>query len=187
VTCHSSGVHEFNPTNRTCMAAGCHPDARVQLGRMGSLDIYCTTCHNFNAVTPQLAFDSLGAPLSPKVQQCYACHEMRRQLGEMEFLHDPHKGECGMCHNPHEQQAAADARATCASASCHPPAETLQSPFHVGVPSPEQCTRCHLSHSWKVEGANCTRCHQTILHERGPARAPRSAAPAPAPQHAGAF
>ena len=168
VDCHSTGLHEFNPNNQTCLRAGCHPDARVKLGRMGSLDIYCTTCHNFQAEAATLAYDSLGQPLSPKARQCYSCHEMRELLHNMEFTHDPHRGECGMCHNPHTQTSRADAATTCGSSRCHP--NWRQSSFHIGVPNPEQCVRCHIPHSWKVEGRNCLRCHQNVLREGAPAR-----------------
>jgi nitrate/TMAO reductase-like tetraheme cytochrome c subunit len=169
VTCHSYSVHEFSPNKQTCLQAQCHPDARIRLGIMSSRDIYCTTCHNFTAEAPTLTYDSLGEPLSPKAQQCYSCHEMREALNNMEFTHDPHRGECGMCHNPHTQVSKREAAATCTSSRCH--ATWRESSFHIGVPNPEQCTRCHVPHSWKVEGRNCLRCHQNIAHDRGRARA----------------
>jgi hypothetical protein len=90
----------------------------------------------------------------------------------MEFTHDPHRGECGMCHNPHRQTTKQDAAATCASGRCH---QTWRSSsFHVGVPNPEQCTRCHLPHSWKVEGRNCLRCHENVTQDRPARRRPAS-------------
>ncbi len=175
VDCHSVDVHEFNPTNRTCMKAGCHADAQVKLGRMGSLDIYCTTCHSFQVETPHLAFDSLGGALSPKARDCFACHEMRRALGDMEFTHDPHRGECGMCHNPHTQRQGVEAAQTCTGAGCHV-TDWQDSPFHTGVPAPQECVRCHIPHSWKVEGENCMRCHRHIMQPTPPARPQRTTA-----------
>ncbi len=159
--CHSVSVHEFASADQTCLKAGCHPDARVRLGRMGDLQIYCTTCHNFLASAPGLAFDSLGRPLTPQSRQCFGCHEMRQRLAGMEIAADPHQGVCGDCHNAHDQRSAREV--SCAGGTCHADWRTVS--FHVGVPHPEQCTTCHLPHSWRVDGQNCLRCHQGIGRE----------------------
>lgn len=167
--CHSVSVHEFASADRTCLKSGCHPDAKVYLGRMGDLQIYCTTCHNFLASAPGLAFDSLGQPLTPQSQQCFSCHEMRQRLAGMEVAADPHRGVCGDCHNAHDQREAREVG--CATATCH--ADWRSVSFHVGVPHPEQCATCHLPHSWRVDGQNCLRCHARIGREaptRRPAR-----------------
>jgi hypothetical protein len=182
VTCHSANLHEFASVDQTCGRAGCHvQQARIRLGAMAQVEIHCTTCHNFMADVRGLAVDSLGRPLTPHARQCLGCHQMRERMAELDIGRDPHRGVCGDCHNPHEQTTA---RAiTCASASCHVGWEQVS--FHVGVPHPDRCTRCHEPHSWRVEGENCIRCHQSILDEwrRGrvigagppPPAAPRSA------------
>ena len=180
VDCHGVSLHELRPNQQTCLQAGCHAYAKIRLGRMSSRDIYCTTCHAFTAEAPTLTYDSLGTPLSPKAQQCFACHEMRQALGNMEFTHDPHRGACGNCHNPHEQRQGAEAGRTCTSGSCHTTWRT--SPFHSGVPNPTECTRCHIPHSWKVEGRNCLRCHGSITDPTRPAR-PHRVASGGAPPH----
>ena len=40
VQCHSSTVHEFATTDKTCGQAGCHEATKVQLGKMGQLTIH---------------------------------------------------------------------------------------------------------------------------------------------------
>ncbi len=174
VTCHTRSLHDFVSADSTCGLAGCHADTRIQLGKMASLEIYCATCHNFMAEAPRVAFDSLDRPLTPQTRQCLTCHEMRERLGEMEVADDPHRGTCGDCHNPHTQTTSR--QIDCASAACH--AGWRDVSFHRGVPRPEDCTSCHLPHSWKVEGQNCTRCHQGVLRER-PTRRAAAAAAAP--------
>jgi nitrate/TMAO reductase-like tetraheme cytochrome c subunit len=173
--CHGASLHEFRPNQQTCLQAGCHAYAHIRLGRMASLDFYCTTCHAFTAEAPTLTYDSLGQPLSPKAQQCFSCHEMQQQLSRMDFMHDPHRGECGDCHNPHEQRQAVEAARTCTTGSCH--TTWRASPFHNGVPNPTECTRCHIPHSWKVEGSNCLRCHRNIPEPTRPGRTHRAALP----------
>jgi len=160
VDCHGASLHEFKPNQQICLQAGCHSYAHIRLGRMADRDIYCTTCHAFTAEAPTIAVDSLGHPMSPKAEQCLSCHEMQQMLSRMEFMHDPHKGECGDCHNPHEQRHGAEAVRSCDKAGCH--TTWRESPFHIGVPNPTECTRCHIPHSWKVEGKNCLRCHTNI-------------------------
>lgn len=177
VDCHGESLHELAPDQQTCLQGGCHAYAHIRLGRMADRDIYCTTCHAFTVDAPTIAIDSLGRPLSPKARQCFSCHEMRERLGNMEFTHDPHRGECGDCHNPHEQRHGSEAGITCASSNCH--TDWRRSPFHNGVPNPSECTRCHIPHSWKVEGSNCLRCHANIVQPTRPGRAHREVTAAP--------
>ena len=177
--CHGVSLHEFRPNQQICLQGGCHAYAHIRLGRMADRDIYCTTCHAFTAAAPTLSYDSLGRPLSPKAQQCFSCHEMQQRLSSMEFAHDPHRGECGDCHNPHEQRQASEAAQSCTKGACH--TTWRASPFHNGVPNPTECTRCHIPHSWKVEGKNCLRCHSNIIEPTRPGRMHRTDA-GPSPQ-----
>ncbi|HWO89029.1 MAG TPA: NapC/NirT family cytochrome c, partial [Gemmatimonadales bacterium] len=159
--CHSVNVHEFASVDSTCGQAGCHVDNTIRLGGMGQLELHCTACHNFLANAEGLAVDSLGRPLTPRARECLSCHQMQQRVGLLEIGRDPHGGVCGDCHNPHEQEDAS--QATCTTASCHSDWRALS--FHVGVQHPERCTTCHVAHSWRVEGANCTRCHRNIERE----------------------
>ncbi len=161
VTCHGVSLHEFAPVDRTCGQAGCHPDQRIRMAGMGSLEIHCTTCHNFLQDARNLAVDSLGRPLTPAARQCLACHAMQQQIQNLDIAHDPHRGTCGMCHNPHVQTGSQ--QVACATAGCH--GDWRRVSFHRGVPDPERCTTCHQPHSWLVEGKNCTRCHQDVERE----------------------
>jgi hypothetical protein len=172
VDCHTRSLHDFVAADSTCGQRGCHTNTGIRLGRMASLDIYCSTCHNFMAEAPGIRLDSAGSPLTPATQQCLVCHEMRERLGHMEIALDPHGGTCGSCHNPHTQETSR--LIDCASAACH--VAWSEVAFHRGIPNPERCINCHLPHSWKVEGANCTRCHQNIMRESPTRRATASAA-----------
>ena len=155
-TCHGVSVHEFASADRTCGQAGCHPDKLYRLGKMGSVaELHCTTCHNYLADARTVAFDSLSRPLTPAARQCVSCHAMQRQLQNLDIGLEPHRGVCGDCHNPHVQ--ATPQQVSCTRGSCHTAWRSVS--FHVGVPHPERCTVCHQPHSWRVEGANCTRCH----------------------------
>jgi len=162
MTCHGVSLHVFAPVDQTCAQAGCHADRKIKMAGMGSLEIHCTTCHNYLADARNLAVDSLGRPLTPAARQCFGCHAMQQRIRNLDIAHDPHRGTCGTCHNPHTQTGPQDV--TCTKAGCH--TDTQRIAFHRGVPNPEKCTTCHQPHSWLVEGANCTRCHKDI--ERQP-------------------
>ena len=179
ITCHgTTELHAFASVEQTCARAGCHTDQHIRLGRMGDLQIYCSTCHNFMVRSTAVAMDSLGRALSPQAQQCLSCHAMQARLGRMEIAADPHKGECGMCHDPHKQATAKAAVKSCTSGSCHLGVDTVA--FHRGIPHPDQCAACHAAHSFRVEGTNCTRCHQNIQHEAPSRRLTSKAEPTPA-------
>jgi nitrate/TMAO reductase-like tetraheme cytochrome c subunit len=180
--CHGVSVHIFAPVDGTCGQSGCHADKLVRLGKMGAVsELHCTTCHNFLANARTVSVDSLGRALTPTAWQCTSCHAMQVKLREMDISRDPHKGVCGNCHNPHTQ--ATPQEISCTKGGCHAGWETKG--FHIGVPHPERCTSCHQPHSWRVEGANCTRCHQNVPRQMtspAPAHAaPAVAAAAPAP------
>jgi nitrate/TMAO reductase-like tetraheme cytochrome c subunit len=163
VTCHGVSLHQFAPVDQTCGQSGCHADKTIRMAGMGSLEIHCTTCHNFLADARNLAVDSLGRPLTPAARQCFSCHAMQQKIQNLDIAHDPHRGTCGMCHNPHTQTGPQ--QVTCTSSACH--GDWRRVSFHRGVPNPERCTTCHQPHSWLVDGKNCTRCHQDV--ERQPA------------------
>lgn len=176
VTCHATEVHHFAPLEKTCAQAGCHGDNTIALGEMrGQTALHCTTCHRFTAEVPVLATrDSAQGALTPGERQCFSCHEMRNRLEGMNAdpSRDPHNGTCGMCHNPHRQEQARAAVASCTSSGCH--ADWRKVPFHTGLQhrSPSQnCTLCHLPHQARVDPSDCAGCHQAV-RERSSARPP---------------
>jgi nitrate/TMAO reductase-like tetraheme cytochrome c subunit len=172
VACHGVSVHEFAPVDRTCGQSGCHEQSQIRLGGMNqSSELHCTTCHNFLAEARALALDSLGRPLTPAAQQCLSCHAMQQRVGVLDIATEPHRGVCGDCHNPHRQTSPT--QVSCATAGCHADWRTIG--FHVGVAHPERCTGCHLPHSWRVEGQQCTRCHREIERQPPTRRAGRAA------------
>ena len=163
VECHSTSIHEFAATDRTCSQSGCHEDAVIQLGAMSALTIHCAACHTFVAPEPEGAISAageLGSGLEPGADECFACHVMRT-LVELPDP-DPHGGECAACHNPHTQLESADAAQSCATAGCHesPRAAT---PFHVGLATEvlTDCVSCHQAHDFALDGSNCASCHET--------------------------
>ena len=178
VECHSASIHVFTATSQTCGQAGCHEDTTVRLGAMGQMTIHCVACHNFNRpVAPGTPADSLANALQPRRPECTACHQMRAMLAN--FPEDePHGGSCGVCHDPHQQQTAAQAVQSCASAGCHSTPETL-SPWHRGLEpgALAQCTDCHAAHPWNAPGLTCVACHDPATLDR-PNR-PRGTAPHP--------
>ena len=165
VECHSTSVHQFAPVDRTCGQSGCHDETRIQLGEMSDLTIHCVACHSFLAPAPEPD----EGPLEPEVREaiipdretCLSCHVMRA-LVEMPDP-DPHSGNCGYCHNPHEQDVPAEAAESCATAACHAPSR-MTSPFHQGLRPGviERCTMCHTAHDFSIDGSNCTLCHKDV-------------------------
>jgi hypothetical protein len=159
VACHGVSLHEFTAVDQTCLQAGCHAGNTIHLRKMSQLSqLHCTTCHNFLAEAPTVAVDSLGQPLTPQAAQCLGCHQMQGQIKGLDIAHDPHKGVCGDCHNPHTQTEPQDV--SCTAGGCHAGWRTVS--FHVGVPHPERCISCHQPHSWLVNGQQCVRCHTDI-------------------------
>ncbi|NJD09586.1 MAG: hypothetical protein FIB01_03765 [Gemmatimonadetes bacterium] len=163
VQCHSSSVHEFAATDKTCGQAGCHEGTRVRLGKMGQLTIHCAACHNFTApVAANAPADSLAVALRPRQDECLSCHAMRRRFGAVP-ANDPHGGACGACHNPHEQTTPAQAVRSCQKSGCHERQDTV-SPMHRGL-SPgalAECTRCHVAHEFRPRSTACLGCHADI-------------------------
>ncbi len=80
------------------------------------------------------------APDARGAGQCgSSCHAMQQRIQNLDIAHDPHRGTCGMCHNPHTQTGPQ--QVTCTSSACH--GDWRRVSFHRGVPNPERCTTCH--------------------------------------------
>ena len=92
VECHSTGVHEFAPVDRTCAQSDCHDDNVIKLGEMSDLTIHCAACHNFLAPVTMPGDDPelLETVILPDRDECLSCHAMRT-LVEMPDP-DPHPG-----------------------------------------------------------------------------------------------
>lgn len=168
VECHSSSVHEFAATPKTCGQSGCHSEAEtdIQLGAMGKLTIHCIACHDFSRpVGDDMAADTLAVALRPQREQCLSCHEMRRLVGDMP-ADEPHNAVCGACHNPHEQPTPHAAVESCASSGCHTSPDTLTS-MHRGLDPGvlENCTTCHTAHEFRIERTDCLACHQGVFDD----------------------
>ena len=169
VTCHGLEVHRFVPVDSTCAQSGCHVNVRISLAKMSNqTDAHCATCHRFTAEVPVLATrDSARGTLVPGMKQCFSCHQMQAVLAEFDPAKDPHRGTCGMCHNPHTQTQAREAAQTCASAKCH--ADWRSDPFHVGKNHARvsaNCTLCHEPHHAKVDASDCAGCHTAVKQRR---------------------
>lgn len=172
VQCHSSSVHEFATTDKTCGQAECHETTKVRLGKMGQLTIHCASCHNFSApVAASATADTLAVALRPEREECLSCHAMRRLVADFPE-NDPHAGACGACHNPHDQTTPQQAVQSCATAGCHERVDTITA-FHRGLGPGvlTECTRCHTAHQFNSKGTSCIGCH-TDIYQRGPITAP---------------
>ncbi len=165
VTCHGLEVHRFAPVDSTCAQADCHVNTAIALGAMqNQTSLHCVTCHEFTAEVPAVATrDSAAGTLVPSMDQCFSCHEMQAILADFGPARDPHRATCGTCHNPHEQDSAAAAAETCASANCH--VDWRDEPFHTGsrhVDVGTECTLCHEPHAARVDASDCQGCHAAI-------------------------
>ena len=165
LTCHARSAHRFAPVDSTCSQRGCHltEEVKIRLGRMaGQTGLHCMVCHRFTRVVPELAtFDSAKGALRPGSKQCFSCHAMRERLADFNPERDPHGGNCGMCHNPHENVKPKDALKSCADAGCH--ADWKKVDFHEGKAHRKVATRCetcHTPHAARVDASDCVGCHQ---------------------------
>lgn len=164
VECHSTSLHEFSTTDKTCGQSGCHEGVTIQLGKMSKLTLHCAACHDFSRPVRQ-AGDAQqvadGTLLQPQAQDCLACHAMRQRV-QMP-ANDPHNGECGACHNPHEQKTPSEAVKSCANAGCHEKAETV-TPMHRGLSVGQftNCTSCHKAHEFRIGTSQCVNCHRAM-------------------------
>lgn len=190
VECHSTGVHEFAPTDRTCGQAGCHETTSIQLGQMADITIHCASCHEFTAPVAETALPAeVAASMRPRADECMACHEMRLLLTDFP-PDEPHDAVCGACHNPHTQETPQEAVQTCGTAGCHERPADL-TPLHRGldVGVLEDCIACHEAHDFRIPsaGTDCLACHADI-HLDAPtngAAAPAAAHPTVGPSSAG--
>ncbi len=172
VTCHGAEVHRFIPSARTCQQSGCHENKDIKLGKMADMpEVTCAVCHAFRREIPALATpDSAGLALSPTVLECTSCHEMLAKLPDYKVERDPHKGNCGSCHDVHADTLPQDAKASCVT--CHD--NLANSPFHIGPNHKRvesQCLTCHQPHSAKVDASDCVGCHREV-QQRGKLRPP---------------
>jgi hypothetical protein len=176
VECHSTSIHNFTTTNRTCAQAGCHEDTEMRLGRMSDLTIHCVGCHDFSRPEAEvLAGDFPAKPLQPRRDECLSCHAMRTLLTDFP-ADEPHDAACGACHNPHDQETPRQAQRTCATTGCHAQPDTL-TPMHrgLGVGVLQDCLACHPAHEFRADGNDCLGCHQDIFQEQ-PRTAPTASA-----------
>jgi len=176
LTCHARTAHRFQPADTTCAQKGCHltDSTRIRLGRMSARFgpgqplpneelLYCNSCHQFTADAQFLAPDSATGLMRPASRQCFGCHEMRTLLASFDPARDPHRGTCGMCHNPHTDVKPADALKSCASAQCH--ASWRDVDFHTGAAHrnvAERCETCHEPHKARVDASDCVGCHERV-------------------------
>jgi nitrate/TMAO reductase-like tetraheme cytochrome c subunit len=170
VTCHGVEVHHFAPVDSTCAQAHCHVNSTIELGKMAQqTSLHCTACHPFKALVPPFVTrDSARGTLVPGNHECLECHAMRQVLASFDPEHDPHRGTCGMCHNPHTQRTPAEAKQSCTNAQCH--ADWRKVPFHVGPAHRrlgEDCITCHLPHAARVDASDCVGCHAAVRARRG--------------------
>jgi nitrate/TMAO reductase-like tetraheme cytochrome c subunit len=165
LTCHGVTAHRFVPVNQTCEQSGCHDNVEIKLGRMaGQTMFHCTMCHRFTRPIQETAVvDTARLGLIPNTDQCLRCHQMQTQMRDFVPANDPHKGECGWCHNPHEQTEPRAAFETCTNSGCHTRPDTV-SAFHRGIghAALTQCGSCHQAHTWSVKGSACLDCHRNI-------------------------
>lgn len=180
VTCHGTELHRFLPVESTCGQSGCHTATEIQLGKMADqTQLHCVTCHEFTVpVAEHLPPDSASRMLVPATRQCLGCHAMRSILADFDATRDPHHGQCGSCHDPHEQRTPGQAFESCTTSDCHARPDTL-TPLHRGLPAGAlaQCGSCHEAHEWTVKGTACLQCHKDIFvpSRNPPRRATRSA------------
>ena len=177
VTCHGRDFHVFTPNNATCAQSGCHTQTRVNLGAMsGKGFVHCTLCHDFERrVDTAATLANAKVKLVPQAVSCTKCHAMSDKMRGYDLAADPHKGNCGACHDAHKQTQPRDAYKTCATSQCHGAPDTLTA-FHRGLGGHalNQCGACHQAHSWKVKGTDCLACHKTIFQDRPAARRVRT-------------
>jgi hypothetical protein len=188
LTCHARTAHRFQPADTTCAQKGCHltDEVRIKLGRMAARftpanvqplpneeQLYCNTCHQFTAEAQFVSRDSASGLLTPGSRQCFGCHEMRQLLATFDLAKDPHRGSCGMCHDPHTDVKPANALKSCADAACHADWRTVA--FHSGATHRKvasRCQTCHIPHAARVDASDCTGCHESVRKSGGKLRPP---------------
>ena len=163
VQCHSTSVHEFATTDKTCGQAGCHENVKINLGKMSKLTLHCAVCHDFTrpVEAASVSKDTIGVLLRPQQQECLSCHAMRERFESPQ--NDPHNGACGACHDPHSQSTPREAIKSCANSGCHESPQDA-SPMHKGLPAGklEDCVACHKAHEFRITAQQCAGCHKAI-------------------------
>ncbi|HEY0810846.1 MAG TPA: hypothetical protein VGD49_11830, partial [Longimicrobiales bacterium] len=169
VECHSTSVHEFAATDKTCGQAGCHENVEIRLGKMSKLTLHCALCHDFTrpVTSADVPRDTLRRVLAPRARQCLGCHQMQRLVADEFTGSDPHDAQCVLCHNPHKQTTPRAAVQTCAASGCHASPDTL-TPMHRGLTTGvlQQCTQCHAAHKFAPPAGGCLACHRDIQNEQ---------------------
>jgi hypothetical protein len=183
LTCHARTAHRFQPADTTCAQKGCHltDEVKIKLGRMAARfepanlkplpneeQLYCNSCHQFTADAQFLAPDSAAGLLRPSSRQCFGCHEMRTLLATFDPARDPHRGSCGMCHNPHTDVKPSEALKSCSNAQCHSNWRAVD--FHTGATHrrvAERCETCHSPHQARVDASDCVGCHEKARSRPG--------------------
>ena len=169
VTCHGRDFHVFVPSNETCSQSGCHKVMKVNLGAMSRQAFrHCTICHDFKSRVPlSVSVVEAKKTITPQAVNCLSCHAMTQKIVAFDLAKDPHKGNCGICHDPHKQTEPKDAFKTCAESRCHGSPDTLTA-FHRGLAAHamQNCGECHEAHSWRVKGTDCLSCHKAINLDR---------------------
>ena len=188
VKCHAKDVHAFKAVDLSCGQSGCHDKIEIRLGDMANQSaLHCVTCHEFTRpVSESISVDSTRKAMVPARKECFTCHEMREKLEKRGLDKDPHKANCGICHNPHDQTKAGKAFESCATAGCHANPDTLTA-FHRGLERHvlTDCGACHKPHSWKTESSRCIDCHKDVFQDRRTVRSRRRATePAAEPNNA---
>jgi nitrate/TMAO reductase-like tetraheme cytochrome c subunit len=163
--CHAVDDHTFEASTQGCTAAGCHEDWNIRLGAMAHESMECGDCHDLDRVLART--DSVERALRPDESTCLECHEMAEVYEVPE--HDPHEGDCGACHLPHEHTTVEQAATTCTDAGCHTRADTLTA-LHEGLlpGALQDCVSCHVAHSFSEMGDDCLSCHQDIYEDGVP-------------------
>jgi hypothetical protein len=188
LTCHARSAHRFQPADTTCAQKGCHltDDIKIKLGSMAARfapgtvrrlpdeeKLYCNSCHQFTAEAQFVSKDSASGMLTPGSRQCFGCHEMRQLLTTFDPAKEPHRGSCGMCHNPHTDVKPADALKSCADANCH--ANWRDVAFHTGAAHrkvAQRCQTCHVPHAARVDASDCVGCHTSVREGGGKVKPP---------------
>lgn len=172
LSCHATTAHVFQPSDSTCSQRGCHltEETGIRLGAMARAGgLHCVLCHEFTREVPALAtFDSASSTLRPGRDQCLRCHAMQQALPDFNPARDPHAGQCGLCHNPHEDAKPGEAVKSCEMARCH--ADWREEPFHLGAghrKTREQCLTCHVPHAARVDASDCEGCHREVAGRTG--------------------
>ena len=88
---------------------------------------------------------------------------MRALLATFDPAKEPHRGSCGMCHNPAHGREARRRAQVVRRRECH--ADWRSVAFHVGAAHKkvaQQCQTCHVPHAARVDASDCAGCHEAV-------------------------